>query len=317
MSLLEIANLRKTFGDFVAVNDVSLTIQEGEIFGLLGPNGAGKTTTMSMVAGLLPADSGTITLDGKVLTEQSRDERTVLGIVPQDLAIYPELTARENLDFFGKLYGIDGPELKKRVDSALQRIGLTDRANDFAGNYSGGMKRRLNFGIALLHEPKLLILDEPTVGVDPQSRAHLLDCVRDLRKEGVASIYASHYMEEVESICDRVAIMDKGNMLICDTLDTLLGHMSSDIHLRIGTPAEKALESINELADRISVTSHNGDTTLTLTQDPDRRDGTLSKELNHILEKLGQNKVVIQSIDTDEPNLERLFLKLTGTRLRD
>src|SRR5580693_5413258 len=228
MNLLEVCNLRKTFGNLVAVEDVSFSVAAGEVFGLLGPNGAGKSTTMNMVVGLLAPDSGSIRLDGRELAPENRDLRMALGVVPQDLAIYPDLTARENLDFFGRLYGIRGRELKSRISEALSRTGLTSRANDRAANFSGGMKRRLNFGVALLHRPKLLILDEPTVGVDPQSRAHLLDCVRDLSREGIAAVYASHYMEEVETICQRVAIVDHGRVLACDHIKTLLSKMSAD-----------------------------------------------------------------------------------------
>ncbi len=195
MSLLEVSHLRKTFGRLVAVEDVSFSVCAGEIFGLLGPNGAGKSTTMNMVVGLLAPDSGSIRLDGQELEPTNRSLRESLGVVPQDLAIYPELTARENLHFFGRLYGIKGQDLKRRIGEALERAGLASRADDRAENFSGGMKRRLNFGVALLHRPRLLILDEPTVGVDPQSRAHLLDCVRALSCEGVAAVYASHYME--------------------------------------------------------------------------------------------------------------------------
>ena len=170
-----------------------------------------------------------------------------IGVVPQDLAIYPDLTARENLHFFGRLYGIKGRELKSRIDDALERTGLTVRANDRSANFSGGMKRRLNFGVALLHRPRLLILDEPTVGVDPQSRAHLLDCVRASSAEGMASVYASHYMEEVEAICQRVAIVDRGRVLACDNFQTLLGRLSADLCLHVSRPTAGFAEKLNGL----------------------------------------------------------------------
>src|SRR5215213_4145512 len=172
MAILEVRNLRKTYGDLVAVADVSFAVEPGEVFGLLGPNGAGKSTTMMSVCGLLQPDAGAILLNGQELTPDRRDLKRLLGVVPQDLAIYPDLTARQNLRFFGKLYGLSGAKLDERVNDALERTGLTGRADDASGHFSGGMKRRLNFGCGLLHEPKLLILDEPTVGVDPQSRSH-------------------------------------------------------------------------------------------------------------------------------------------------
>ncbi|MEM1062665.1 MAG: ABC transporter ATP-binding protein, partial [Planctomycetota bacterium] len=198
MPLLEVRNLRKRFGRTVAVEDVSFAVEPGEVFGLLGPNGAGKSTSMMITCGLLKADAGEVLVAGRKLTPRSRTLKRELGLAPQELAIYPELTARENLRFFGKLYDMGRRSLADRVGEILDRIGLTARADDPAGTFSGGMKRRLNFGIALLHRPAVVILDEPTVGVDPQSRAHLLEAVRDVASEGVAVVYVSHYMEEVE-----------------------------------------------------------------------------------------------------------------------
>ena len=197
MSLLEVNRLKKSFGTHLAVDEVSFTVGNGEILGLLGPNGAGKSTTIMMLAGLIEPDSGNIVLDGHTLSHSDRKSRQQMGIVPQDLAIYPNLTARENLRFFGGLYGLTGSDLRSRITEVLSQTGLADRQNDLTCEYSGGMKRRLNFGVALLHRPRLLILDEPTVGVDPQSRAHLLDCVRQLASGGMSVIYCSHYMEEV------------------------------------------------------------------------------------------------------------------------
>ena len=199
MILLQVENLRKSYGSHVAVQDVSFSLDQGEVFGLLGPNGAGKSTTMMMLAGLLLPDSGTIRLgsEGTVYDARNPEHRRQLGVVPQDLAIYPELNAVENLRFFGGIYGMSGATLQRRIDEVLSRVGLTGDAHRASHEYSGGMKRRLNFGVALLHSPKLLILDEPTVGVDPQSRSHMMDTVRNVSAEGVAVIYASHYMEEV------------------------------------------------------------------------------------------------------------------------
>jgi ABC-2 type transport system ATP-binding protein len=315
MSLLEVSHLRKTFGSLVAVEDVSFTVGAGEVFGLLGPNGAGKSTTMNMVVGLLAPDSGIVRLDGEELEPTNREVRQILGVVPQDLAIYPELTARENLSFFGRLYGIRGRELKERVSEALERTGLSARADDRADTFSGGMKRRLNFGVALLHRPRLLILDEPTVGVDPQSRAHLLECVRTLSHEGVAAVYASHYMEEVEALCQRVAIIDHGRVLACDQLETLLGRLQADLCLHVAKPVEGLSEKLDGLA-RIEAGS-NGSATIVIPRENGQEDHQLSQRLARILQLLNQAHVDLQGIETNEANLERLFLEMTGSRLRD
>jgi ABC-2 type transport system ATP-binding protein len=315
MNLLEVCNLRKTFGNLVAVEDVSFSVAPGEVFGLLGPNGAGKSTTMNMIVGLLAPDSGAIRLEGRELSPQNRDLRQALGVVPQDLAIYPDLSARENLDFFGRLYGIKGRTLKQRINEALERTGLTNRANDRAENFSGGMKRRLNFGVALLHRPRLLILDEPTVGVDPQSRAHLLDCVRTLSAEGVASVYASHYMEEVEALCTRVAIVDRGRVLACDNLQTLLSRLSADLCLRVSRPINGLAAKLGPLG-RIEQ-GHNGSATIVVPRGTVAEKDRLNETLTRILQLLDQSHVDLRGVKTNDANLERLFLQMTGSRLRD
>jgi ABC-2 type transport system ATP-binding protein len=315
MNLLEISHLRKTFGSLVAVEDVSFTVTAGEVFGLLGPNGAGKSTTMNILAGLLIPDAGTIRLEGKELHHEDRELRNSLGIAPQDLALYPELSARENLDFFGRLYGLKGRELKDRVSDALARTGLASRADDRAGTFSGGMKRRLNFGIALLHRPKLLILDEPTVGVDPQSRAHLLDCVRALSAEGMTVLYVSHYMEEVESICGRVAIVDHGRVLACDDLHTLLGRLTSNLSLHVSKPVDGLAEKLRGMAKLES--GNNGSATIVIPREPGDDEQRLNETLGDILRLLDQAHVDLQGVESNDANLERLFLELTGNRLRD
>ncbi|HEV8070902.1 MAG TPA: ABC transporter ATP-binding protein [Planctomycetaceae bacterium] len=315
MNLLEVCNLRKTFGNLVAVEDVSFSVAAGEIFGLLGPNGAGKSTTMNMVVGLLAPDSGTIRLDGQELAHNNRELRTTLGVVPQDLAIYTDLTARENLDFFGRLYGIKGRTLKQRIDEALERTGLTGRADDRAETFSGGMKRRLNFGVALLHRPRLMILDEPTVGVDPQSRAHLLDCVRALSAEGVAAVYASHYMEEVEALCKRVAIVDRGRVLACDQLQTLLGRLSADLCLRVSRPTNGLAAKLGPWGRLES--GHNGCATIVIPREQADQKDRLNETLSQILVLLEQSHVDLRGVKTNDANLERLFLQMTGSRLRD
>jgi ABC-2 type transport system ATP-binding protein len=227
MRLLEVSHLRKTFnGNVVAVDDLSFHVDDGEVFGLVGPNGAGKTTTMTMLAGLLKPDSGSIRIQGRPFDPGRYEHRAILGMAPQNLAIYPDLSAIENLRFFGGLYGLGGTRLQQRVRAVLELTGLTERADSLVKTFSGGMKRRLNFGVALLHQPRLVILDEPTVGVDPQSRSHLLDAVQRLSHDGVGVLYASHYMEEVEAICSRVGILDSGRLLECGTLPELLSNVN-------------------------------------------------------------------------------------------
>jgi ABC-2 type transport system ATP-binding protein len=315
MSLLEVSNLRKSFGNYVAVNDLSFRVEAGEIFGLLGPNGAGKSTTMMMLAGLRRPDGGTISIDGRQVVEGDKSHQTLLGVVPQDLAVYPDLTAFENLDFFARIYGVRGDELQRRITRILDDIGLTEHAHQLVHTFSGGMKRRLNFGVALLHDPKLVILDEPTVGVDPQSRSHLLDCVRQLSAKGVGVIYASHYMEEVEAVCQRVAIIDHGKLLKIGTLDELLDATRSDITIRVGVSPEKLRPHVNGLAELVPL--NGGESQVII-----RRGRTLgavdvTRRLEQVLEVLQREKAELYSIETQEHNLERLFLDLTGQKLRD
>ena len=211
--VLQCAGLTKRFDGRVAVDDVSLEVAAGECYGLLGPNGAGKTTTIAMVCGLLAADAGEVRVDGHRIDPRAVAARAAIGYVPQEVALYPYLTARENLRFFGRLYGLRGRELHARVDDALEVVALTDRAGDRIETYSGGMKRRANIAAGLLHRPELLVFDEPTVGVDPQSRNAILETVGALTSEGLAVLYASHYMEEVERLCDRVGILDRGRLV--------------------------------------------------------------------------------------------------------
>ena len=217
--VLEVTGLCKSFGTTKALGDVSLHLKEGEIFGLLGPNGAGKTTFLSIISGLLQPDAGGFLVLGQPL---HRARKHLLGIVPQDLAIYNELSARENLRFFGQLYGLGGRDLEGHIDEVLQAVGLLDRAADRAGTFSGGMKRRLNLAAGLVHKPRLLLLDEPTVGVDPQSRNHIFEEVRRLNGQGLTILYTSHYMEEVQALCPRVGILDQGTLIACDSLTNLL-----------------------------------------------------------------------------------------------
>jgi ABC-2 type transport system ATP-binding protein len=326
--------LQKSYGDYQAVKDVSFSLSAGEVLGLLGPNGAGKSTTMMMIAGLLTPSSGEILLKGRKFDGRDREQRRLLGVVPQEYAIYQELNAIDNLRFFGKLYGLKGQDLKSRCDAVLDQIGLVDSAQRISGTYSGGMKRRLNFGVALMHRPSILILDEPTVGVDPQSRSHLMDCVRQLASEGVGIIYASHYMEEVQAICQKVAIVDRGVVLAYDSIPRLLSGLASDLFLYV----DRTTGIGNELDDLARVgTGSDGEPAVIVSGDlhPDeaikpQRYGAGSLALDRsnpapgfawrlqaTLYKLGNLGIRVQRIETQQSNLECLFLKLTGNRLRD
>lgn len=317
MSRLEVVELRKSYGSVCVVDGVSFTVASGEIFGLLGPNGAGKTTTMSMIAGLLEADSGEVRFDGRSIKSLSKQDRQFLGIAPQDLAVYPELSARENLEFFGKLYGLRGTELQKRCGEVLDQIGLSEQAEKHTGHFSGGMKRRLNFGVALIHQPQLLILDEPTVGVDPQSRSYLLECVRHEASRGMAVIYASHYMEEVSAICDRVAIMDHGRRIAMGSLNELLGQMQQELALRVRHLSGNARERLGSLIE--SNGSPGGDESrLVLHRSAAAANSNgLIRELRRVLEILDSEVAELVSVETSQSSLERLFLELTGHSLRD
>jgi ABC-2 type transport system ATP-binding protein len=314
--LLEVSHLRKTFnGNVVAVEDLSFHVNQGEIFGLVGPNGAGKTTTMTMLAGLLKPDSGTIHISGQPFDPSQYEHRSILGMVPQNLAIYPDLSANENLEFFGGMYGLRGNKLKQRMDAVLELTGLTERSRSLVKTFSGGMKRRLNFGVALLHEPRLVILDEPTVGVDPQSRSHLLDAVLQLSRDGVSILYASHYMEEVEGICHRVAILDDGRLVECGTLPELLSNVNRELRLCVSPPSPMLIERLQGLAQVRQ--SSDDELIITLKLDGHVERASLDAQLRQVMDLLNACGSKLQSIESEEHNLERLFLKLTGKRLRD
>jgi ABC-2 type transport system ATP-binding protein len=310
-SVLECRDLKKSYGDNAAVKGVGFHIAEAETYGLLGPNGAGKTTTISMVTGLLERDSGEVFVNGLPLTTTSIDAKREIGLVPQDLAIYPDLTARENLIFFGKLYEMSGSDLKKRVDEVLEIIGLTDRAGDRTEEYSGGMKRRLNIGIGLLHKPRLLLLDEPTVGVDPQSRNAILESVEHLSGEGMAVLYTTHYMEEAERLCDRVGIIDLGEIKAEGTRRELVQLVGQHDRIRLQAtgPCAAGVEALASLAAVREAGVRDGGIEM-LVDNADRW-------LAEILGKVSGAGVGISSVDVEEPNLESVFLHLTGRALRD
>jgi len=225
--MLAIKNLRKSFGSVVAVDDVSFTLGRGQLLGLLGPNGAGKTTTVSMIAGLVTPEQGEVLIEGARLSGDTDSKKRRIGLVPQDLALYDELSARANLRFFGALYGLSGATLEKAIASAMELVGLIDRIKDRVATYSGGMKRRLNLAAGLLHDPDILLLDEPTVGVDPQSRNAIFDNLELLKSRGKALLYTTHYMEEVERLADRIVVMDHGRVIAEDTLDGLQSRVAT------------------------------------------------------------------------------------------
>jgi ABC-2 type transport system ATP-binding protein len=316
LPLLEVRHLEKSWGDRRTVCDLSFQVQAGEAFGLLGPNGAGKSTTMMIIAGILSANSGEILLNGSRMTRDEISLRRLLGVVPQELAIYPDLTARENLRFFAMLYGLRGAQLSSQVDMALEKVGLTGRADDASATFSGGMKRRLNFAAAIMHQPMLLILDEPTVGVDPQSRAHLLDCVTSLRQAGTAIIYASHYMEEVETVCTRAAIMDQGVLIACDAIPQLLQQIPLEVELHVN---EAEIPDLRQIGPNIRIerSDSGSDTILRISSSESLPEAALHNQVADVLKFLADHGLIVRSIRTLEPNLERLFLRLTGSRLRD
>ncbi len=309
--VLECRDLRKRFGDLVAVDGVGFAIAEGETYGLLGPNGAGKTTTISMICGLLERDAGEVLVDGRPLTTRSVEAKGTIGYVPQELAIYPDLTARENLRFFARLYGMHGSEVAHRIDEVLAVIGLAERAGDRAKEYSGGMKRRLNIGIGLLHRPRLLVLDEPTVGVDPQSRNAILESVEELSAAGMAVLYTTHYMEEAERLCDRVGIIDAGALRAEGTRRELVALVGETDRVQLvaagsldeGAAAVRGLGAVREASRR-----EDGIDLLV--------DGA-SAALPAILATVASAGVMVRNVDVAEPNLEAVFLHLTGKALRD
>jgi ABC-2 type transport system ATP-binding protein len=317
-TILEARNLTKKYGDLTAVNDVNLAIQKGEIFGLLGPNGAGKTTIISMITGLLKPDSGRITVDGLDLQRNTYAVKAKLGLVPQELALYPTLSARDNLAFFGSIYGLGGKHLQERVDAMLAMVELADRANEAVKNYSGGMKRRVNIAAGLLHQPEVLFLDEPTVGVDPQSRNAIFETIEDLNRAGMTVIYTTHYMEEAQRLCHRVAIIDEGQIIALDTPQALIHSLGGGI-LVLGLADSQTgpgLGRVQTVVDRVAEMPSVKSTT--------RDDGHLKVEtrrfqeaLMGILEITNQLDVRITSMEKWEPNLESVFLHLTGKRLRD
>lgn len=311
MNVLEIQGLTKKFGDFIAVDNMSLSIREGEIFGFLGSNGAGKSTTINMVSSLLRPTGGEIRILEKDIMKHSRFAKMNLGVVPQDLAIYEDMTAYENVSFFAGLYGLRGTELKERTEEALTFVGLGDKAKSFPKNFSGGMKRRLNIACAIAHKPKLIIMDEPTVGIDPQSRNYILTSVRKLNESGCTIIYTSHYMEEVEEICSRIAIVDHGKIIAEGTKEQLKSTVTDVKDIRIELKSSQGGES-EGLKTIPGVRNALQDEQVIRIQSDAAVDN-----LNRILKQLMDNGKEIRAVEEQEPNLETVFLTLTGRNLRD
>jgi ABC-2 type transport system ATP-binding protein len=309
--VLECRGLRRCFGEIVAVDGVGFHIDPGETYGLLGPNGAGKTTSISIIAGLLERDGGEVTVAGEPMTTHSVRAKNAIGYVPQDLAIYPDLSGRENLMFFARLYGMPTAQAKRRTDEMLTLTGLADRAGDQTKQYSGGMKRRLNIGIGLLHQPKLLILDEPTVGVDPQSRNAILESVAGLSDAGMAVLYTTHYMEEAERLCDRIGIIDHGKLIAEGARAELVGMVGEGDQVRLSATGDLA-GAAADLAARSWVRQAKAlDGSIDLVVENARG------ELPAILTEVAALGVIVRSVEVTEPDLEAVFLHLTGRALRD
>ncbi|SES05774.1 ABC transporter ATP-binding protein [Salipaludibacillus aurantiacus] len=310
--MLETEELRKVYKGTAAVDSVNLFLEKGESVGLLGPNGAGKSTTISMIASLIAPSAGDVRLNGKSVLKHPNEIRKVLGIVPQEIALYPELTAYENLKFFGRIYGLKGEALSRRVQEVLELLGLEDRQKDLVKTYSGGMKRRINIGAALLHEPEILIMDEPTVGIDPQSRSYILDTVRKLNEEkGMTVLYTSHYMEEVERLCDRVYIMDHGKVIASGTKDELKSILSGEEAILVEMDRDYP-ELVKELdADEAILQTIETDKGLKLIVPKG------SRLLGKIFQAAERHGAQISNITVQVPTLEDVFLHLTGRKLRD
>ncbi len=303
--------MHKNFGDVYAVQGVNFDVQAGEIFSLLGPNGAGKSTIISMLACLLEPTQGDALVMGHSILRDPMAVKAAIGVIPQDIALYEDLSARENLNFWGKMYGLRGAALRQRVDEVLGVIGLAERQKGRVGKFSGGMKRRLNVGIALLHKPHVIIMDEPTVGIDPQSRRNILDNVKELNQQGMTVLYTTHYMEEAQELSDNIAIMDQGKIIAHGTHDELVkivGELDR-IDLTINAEAGRVLERWQATEGVHQVSAENGQLTL-LVDDS-------NVVLPRLFESASRGGVRITSVEIQEPNLEAVFLHLTGRALRD
>lgn len=302
---IDVSNLHKKYGNHTALNNISFQVRPGICFGLLGPNGAGKSTTMKIISGILQPNSGTLHVFGIDAVKEAAKVRNVIGYVPQGITLYEKLSAYDNLKFFGEMYGLKGSLLKERISTVLTQVGLLDRAKDAVGTFSGGMMRRVNIAAALLHRPKLLVLDEPTVGIDPQSRNHIFEMIRKLKQEGVSIIYSTHYMEEVETLCEELAIIDHGSVIAQGILHELLAqHSTNSVYVETDKQTAISFDSIPG-----TVTAYEEgwiiDTDDTLTT------------MNNVSALCLQQQVKVTRLEIVQPSLETVFLNLTGTSLRD
>jgi ABC-2 type transport system ATP-binding protein len=309
--MIEVSQLRKEYGDLVAVDTISFTAETGAIFGLLGPNGAGKTTTIGCISGLLEPTAGTVSVRGHDVVREGSQAKASLGVVPQEIALYEDLSAGENVRFWGQAYGLGGAELRARITDVLEITGLLDRAGDRVDQFSGGMKRRLNFACGIVHEPQVLLLDEPTVGVDPQSRVRLLDLVREQANQGVCVLYTTHYMEEAQSLCDRLAIIDHGHIIAQGSLGELQAQMGErdlvrvsgsfdegELHRAFGRDGDVEVVTVDDVQATLSVRK-------------------ASSKLPTLLAALTEAGSEVRDITVSQPSLESLFIKLTGKELRE
>ncbi|GAV10561.1 ABC transporter ATP-binding protein [Paenibacillus sp. NAIST15-1] len=302
---IDVSNLHKKYGNHTALNSISFQVRPGICFGLLGPNGAGKSTTMKIISGILQPNSGALRVFGIDAVKEAAKVRNIIGYVPQGITLYEKLSAYDNLKFFGEMYGLRGSQLKERISTVLTQVGLLDRAKDAVGTFSGGMMRRVNIAAALLHRPKLLVLDEPTVGIDPQSRNHIFEMIRKLKQEGVSIIYSTHYMEEVETLCEELAIIDHGSVIAQGVLhELLMQHGTNSVYVETDKQTAISFDSIPG-----KVTAHEEgwiiDTDDTLTT------------MNRVSELCLQQQVKVTRLEIVQPSLETVFLNLTGTSLRD
>lgn len=308
--IIQAEKMIKRYGSNVAVNEISIKVKENEILGFLGPNGAGKSTTLNCILGLTSLDDGTIEIFGKDPKKARSEVNKDIGYVPQDIAVFEELSAIENVEFFGKLYGLRGEELKAAVREALEFTGLWERRKDIPSKYSGGMKRRLNIACAIVHKPKLLIMDEPTVGVDPQSRNSILESIKTLNERGTTVIYTSHYMEEIQAICSRIIIIDMGKVIAEGTKDSIVAQAIKNkrVIVEVQDDAESIAKELASDSDILDISFE--ENTITLTTDMSISSMVFAK-------KIEDKGHTVLSMSTETPNLETAFLSLTGKKLRD
>ncbi|MCG7346189.1 ABC transporter ATP-binding protein [Sporosarcina sp. ACRSL] len=310
--MLTVTDVKKSFQSNEVIKGVTLTVKKGESFGLLGPNGAGKSTLISMICGLIPYEGGEILINGKLVGKHHKETKQMIGVVPQDIALYPTMSALDNLLFWGKMYGLSGKAAKTRAKEVLELVGLTGRAKERIETFSGGMKRRINIGAALMHEPQLLIMDEPTVGIDPQSRNHILETVKSLNEQGMTVIYTSHYMEEVEYLCRRIAIMDEGKLIASGTKKDLANRLAGGTVLKIAvdTVRPQFIEQLKAMdgVEKVIVLPEN---------EIDVHMESKMETVSDVILLASRSSVAIHNMQLQEANLETLFLQLTGRSLRE